>query len=113
MRSRLGAFLFVTILASALIGGLIGDRVNAATKSEIDNVINDLKRAMEGEDAAEIRRQTDMLTHASHGLSETLYQQASQAGSCQDGECAGDAAGGQTHHGSHEDVVDAEYQEVA
>ncbi len=93
--------------------GELGERVNAATKSEIDNVVNDLKRAMEGEDVAEIRRLTEMLTHASHGLSETLYQQASQAGSCQSGECAGDAAGGQTSYGPDDDVVDAEYQEVA
>ena len=68
---------------------------------------------MEGEDVAEIRRLSEMLTHASHGLSETLYQQASQAGSWQGGGCAGDAAGGQAPHGSHDDVVDAEYQEVA
>ncbi len=93
--------------------GELGERVNTATKSEIDNVINDLKRAMEGEDVAEIRRLTEMLTHASHGLSETLYQQASQAGSCQSGECAGDTAGGQTSYGPDDDVVDAEYQEVA
>jgi len=93
--------------------GELGERVNAATKSEIDNVINDLKRVMEGEDVAEIRRLSEMLTHASHGLSETLYQQASQAGSCQGGGCAGDAAGGQAPYGSHDDVVDAEYQEVA
>jgi molecular chaperone DnaK len=93
--------------------GELGERVNAATKSEIENVISDLKRAMEGEDVAEIRRLTDTLTHASHGLSETLYQQAAQAGSYQTGGSAGDAAGGQTRYGSHDDVVDAEYQEVA
>jgi molecular chaperone DnaK len=93
--------------------GELGERVNATTKSEIDNVINDLKRAMEGEDVAEIRRLNEMLTHASHGLSETLYQQASQAGSCQSGGCAGEAAHGEAPHGSHDDVVDAEYQEVA
>jgi molecular chaperone DnaK len=95
--------------------GELGERVNAATRSEIENVINDLKRAMEGEDVAEIRRLSETLTHASHGLSETMYQQASQAGSCQGGECAGDAAGGQASHGgsNDDDVVDAEYQEVA
>ena len=37
MRSRLGAFLFVTILASALIGGLIGNRVNAGSPLEKDS----------------------------------------------------------------------------
>ncbi len=90
----------------------LGEKVNASTKSEIDNVISALKRAMEGEDVAEIRRLTETLTHASHGLSETLYQQASQAGSYQNGEFAGDASGGQTSYGSHDDVVEAEYQEV-
>jgi molecular chaperone DnaK len=94
--------------------GELGERVNGATRSEIDNVIADLKRAIEGEDVAEIRRLTEMLRHASHGLSETLYQKASQAGSCQGGGCStGDATGGQAPYGSHDDVVDAEYQEVA
>jgi molecular chaperone DnaK len=82
--------------------GELGDRVNAATRSEIEQVINDLKRAVEGEDVAEIKRLTEMLTHASHGLSETLYQQASQAGASQ-----------QAPYGSNDDVVDADYQEVA
>jgi molecular chaperone DnaK len=91
----------------------LGEKVNGATKSEIDNVISKLKRAMEGEDVAEIRLLTETLTHASHGLSETLYQQASQGGSYQSGGFAGDASGRQTSYGSHDDVVDAEYQEVA
>ena len=82
--------------------GELGEKVNAATRSEIEQVISDLKRAMEGEDVAEIKRLTEMLTHASHGLSETLSQQASQAGASQ-----------QASHGSNDDVVDAEYQEVA
>jgi molecular chaperone DnaK len=82
--------------------GELGERVNAATRSEIEQVISDLKRAMQGEDVAEIKRLTEMLTHASHGLSETLYQQASQAGASQ-----------QASYGSNDDVVDAEYQEVA
>ena len=67
---------------------------------------------MEGEDTAEIKRLTEVLTQASHKLAESMYQQASQQGAQQSGE----GTGGTDHHGysgADDDVVDAEFQEVA
>lgn len=58
----------------------LGDKVDGATKSRVEESISRLKKAMEGEDEAEIRRLTEELTQASHKLAETMYQQASQAG---------------------------------
>ena len=88
-----------------------GDRVDAATRAEVEEAVNSLKRAMENEDTAEIKRLTEDLTQASHKLAASMYEQASQAGAQQAG--AGPADMGQPgSSGSDEDVVDAEYREV-
>ncbi|UCE55419.1 MAG: molecular chaperone DnaK [Desulfobacterales bacterium] len=90
----------------------LGNKLNSTTKAEVDRAISDLKRAMVGEDAAEIKRLTEILTHASHRLAESVYQQAGPS----DGQYAG--GGGQNTTGSsssnsNDDVVDAEFEEVA
>ena len=88
-----------------------GDRVDAATRAEVEEAVNSLKRVMENEDTAEIKRLTEDLTQASHKLAASMYEQASQAGAQQGG--AGPADMGQPgSSGSDEDVVDAEYREV-
>ena len=90
----------------------LGDKLDSATRAEVENVINDLKRAMEGDDIVEIKRLTEVLTHASHSLAESMYQQASQSGAYQGGGCAGGACGS-TSPRSDDDVFDAEYRDVA
>jgi len=90
----------------------LGDRVDSATRGEVENVIDDLKQSMEGDDTAEIKRLTELLTHASHRLSETIYQQNAQSGACQGG-CGPENGFGQAHTGPNDDVVDAEFREVA
>lgn len=89
----------------------LGDKVNSATRTEINNVINDLKRSMEGDDPAEIRRLTEVLTHASHRLAESMYQQTSQSDYRQSG--GGAENMWNSNSGSDDDVVDAEFREVA
>ena len=91
----------------------LGYRVESSTSAEVEDAVNSLKRAMENEDTAEIRRLTEVLTQASHKLAASMYEQASPAGAQQGG--AG-AEGAWQHQqgssGSDEDVVDADYQEV-
>ncbi len=88
----------------------LGDKVDAATKSKVEDAAAALKKAMEGEDAAEIKRLSEELTNASHKLAEAMYQQAS-AGGQQAG--AGSASAGQAGGGTaEEDVVDADFEEV-
>jgi molecular chaperone DnaK len=90
----------------------LGDRVDSATRAEVENGINDLKRAMEDGNASEIRHLTDSLTQTSHKLAASMYQQASQPNAQQGGE----GTEGAWHHsspGSDDDVVDAEYRDVA
>jgi molecular chaperone DnaK len=88
-----------------------GDRVDSATRADVEEVVNSLKRAMENEDTTEIKRLTEGLTQASHKLAASMYEQASQAGAQQGG--AGSEDMGQPGSSrSDEDVVDAEYREV-
>jgi molecular chaperone DnaK len=88
-----------------------GDRVDSATRADVEEAVNSLKQAMENEDTAEIKRLTEGLTQASHKLAASMYEQASQAGAQQGG--AGPEDMGQPGSSrSDEDVVDAEYREV-
>ncbi len=89
----------------------LGDRVDGATKAEVEDAVNRLKGAMESEDTAEIKRLTEVLTQTSHKLAASMYEQASQAGA-QQGGAGPEGAGQYGSSGSDEDVVDAEYQEV-
>ncbi|MBW2144475.1 MAG: molecular chaperone DnaK [Deltaproteobacteria bacterium] len=90
----------------------LGDKIDGNTKTELTDAINNLKRAIEGDDVSEIKRLTELLTHASHSLASTMYQQSSAAG-CQQGGCGNEGAWQQGSHGPNDDVVDADYQEVA
>jgi molecular chaperone DnaK len=90
----------------------LGDKIDAETKSKVETTIEPLKKAMEGEDAEEIKRLSEELTQASHKLAEAMYQQASQADAQ---EQAGAEATGQEQPGASapdEDVVDADFEEV-
>jgi molecular chaperone DnaK len=87
----------------------LGDKVDAETKTKIEDAITALRKSMEGEDTAEITRLTEELTNASHKVAEAMYQQAAQ----QDGQQPGQEGAGQTGgEAPEEDVVDADFEEV-
>ncbi|MDL2286023.1 molecular chaperone DnaK [Desulfococcaceae bacterium OttesenSCG-928-F15] len=86
-----------------------GDKVDAATKASIETAINDLKKAMEGEDTADIKAKTDALTEATHKLAEIIYQQQAAGASGADSGENGQAG---ASHGQDDDVVDADFEEV-
>ena len=56
----------------------LGDKVDAATKANVEGEIEKLKKAMVGEDIAAIKSATEALIQASHKLAEMMYAQASQ-----------------------------------
>jgi molecular chaperone DnaK len=88
------------------------ENADSATTAEVRGAVDALKRAMDGEDAGEIRRLTDGLTQASHKLAASMYQNAAGTDPQQGGETTDNAR----HPGStgpDDDVVDAEYREVA
>lgn len=93
----------------------LGDKVDAATKANVEGEIEKLKKAMAGEDTAAIKSATEALTQASHKLAEMMYAQASQ----QQQGGAGGAGASQRQDGSaakkgkdDDDVVDADFEEV-
>jgi molecular chaperone DnaK len=91
----------------------LGDKVDDATRSNVESAVETLKKAMEGDDAQEIKKQSEALTTVSHKLAEAMYQQASQGAQGQESGAGPDAdAGGQTSAGPEEDVVDADFEEV-
>ncbi len=89
----------------------LGDKVDSATKSKVEDAIAALKKAMESDDAGEITRLSEELTNASHKLAEAMYQQASSADQQAAGEGNG-SAGQATGAAPEEDVVDADFEEV-
>jgi molecular chaperone DnaK len=90
----------------------LGDKVDAGTRSKVEDSVAALKKAIEGEDVAEIKRLSDELTQTSHKLAEAIYQQsAAQGEQAEAGAEAG--AGAETgQSASDEDVVDADFEEV-
>jgi molecular chaperone DnaK len=89
----------------------LGDKIDSVTKSTIESAISDLKKAMEGDSAEEIKRLSEALTQASHKLAEAMYKEASKQGQQETG--AGDQnTGGKSGAPPDDDVVDADFEEV-
>ncbi|MGN6167628.1 MAG: molecular chaperone DnaK [Solirubrobacteraceae bacterium] len=85
----------------------LGDSVDAASKSEIEDAIKAVREVLISEDAAEIQAKTEALQASFHKVSEAMYQraqeQAAAAGASSDGAPTGNGASAE-----EEDVVDAE-----
>jgi len=96
----------------------LGDKVDADTRTKVEAAIEPLRKAIETNDVAEIKRLSEELTQASHKVAEAMYQQASAAGQAGPegaaGAGAGNAAGGAGANpgGAEDDVVDADFEEV-
>ena len=88
----------------------IGDKIDAATKTDVEAAIASLKTAMEGDDTEEIKRLSEALTQSSHKLAEAMYQQASQTQEQPGAEGQGGADQGAGQ--ADDDVVDADFEEV-
>ena len=92
----------------------LGDKLDAALKSDIEGKIASLKTLMESEDVEAIKKATEELAQASHKLAEQLY---SLAQGQQPGADAAGAAGAQPGAGAaggkkaDDDVIDADFTE--
>ena len=93
-----------------------GDKVDAAEKAKIEAAIERVKKAIEGDDLAEIKAAQEELTNASHKLAEAMYAKSAGqdgTGGAQGGPQAGAGAGPQAGGGKKdEDVVDADFEDV-
>ena len=88
----------------------LSEKVDSGIKADVEQTIASLKREIEGENIAEIKRLTETLTQMSHKLAASAYQQASPERQPYDFPAGGthNASAGNTD----EEVVDAEYEEV-
>ncbi|MFO0840525.1 MAG: molecular chaperone DnaK [Phycisphaerae bacterium] len=92
-----------------------GDKVDAATRGEIEQALNALRDAQKSDDAKVIERAIETLDKSSHKLAEAMYK-ASAAKSAATAD-AGAAPGGAAPDGAaggggskDDDVIDAEYE---
>jgi molecular chaperone DnaK len=88
----------------------LGDKVEAAEKSDIEAAIKDLQEAMKSDNKDDIEAKTKALSEKSGKLAERLYAQKAEAGEAPAGgaEQTADAGAGKPE----DDVVDAEFEEV-
>ncbi len=83
-----------------------GDKLDAADKAAVESAVAELKKAVEGNDAAGMARAMEQLTAAQHKAAEALYKQAGAAGG-QSG-TAESAGSGPSADAAQGDVIDAE-----
>ncbi len=57
-----------------------GDKVDPATKSNVENAVEDLKKALESQNTEEIKAKTDNLMQIWHQASADLYKQTTESG---------------------------------
>ena len=91
-----------------------GDKIPEEEKTNIQETIDGMKKAMEGDDVEAMKAAMQTLTTASHKLAEEMYKKTSADGAA--GSTTGDGAGpnGGASDGQETDekVVDAEFEEV-
>lgn len=83
-------------------------KIEASLKSDIEAKIENLRKLMEGEDSAAIKKATDELAASSHKLAEQLYKQTQESS----GATGNPADASESSSKSGEDVVDADFTEV-
>jgi molecular chaperone DnaK len=82
-----------------------GDKLDPADRMAIESATNDVKKALEANDANAINRTLDALMQAQQKAAEALYKNAGPADS------GGASGGGQPSGKGHDDVIDAEIVE--
>ncbi|MEC9244560.1 MAG: molecular chaperone DnaK [Pseudomonadota bacterium] len=84
--------------------GEYGDKVSEEEKKAIEDALAELKTAVEGDDAEDIKAKTNALAEASMKLGQAMYE-ASQAEAAEADAAADEKASG-------DDVVDADFEEI-
>jgi len=93
-----------------------GDKIAAPDKQAIESAVEELRKALQGSDAAAVTRAMETLTTAQHKAAEAMYRQAGTPGGDQGPATdAGPASGGGAGAGAGAaggspsgDVIDAE-----
>jgi molecular chaperone DnaK len=89
----------------------MGANLDGASRSQAEAAVAELKQAMAGDDPGQIRRLTEQLTQVAHTMAQAAYSRNQAQG--ENGRPRG--ADAQTNKGSaaDDDVVDADFEEVA
>jgi molecular chaperone DnaK len=94
-----------------------GDKVSPSDRAQVESAIEELKKAIEKNDVAEMKRTMDALNTAQHRAAEAMYKNASAApgGAAGGGQPGGGASGASqpadSGAASNADVIDAEVVE--
>ncbi|MCJ8190331.1 molecular chaperone DnaK [Sphingomicrobium aestuariivivum] len=86
-----------------------GDKVDEATKAEIQSKLTELKDALGGDDAEAIKSKSEALAQEAMKLGQAIYQAEQAQGA---DASAGDTADADAGKADDEEVVDAEFSEV-
>ena len=89
----------------------LGDKLDGDEKQKIEAAVGELEAALKDDDKEAITAKTQTLTQASHKLAEQIYAQA-QSESSDHGQAGGGDESKTGEAKAHEDVVDAEFEEV-
>ncbi len=88
-----------------------GDKVEAATKQEVEAALTEARKHLDSKDADELKKATEALTSVSNKMAEQMYK---NAGAAPGAEASAEAAGSEKKDDSKkgEDVIDADFKEV-
>jgi molecular chaperone DnaK len=92
-----------------------GGELDAAAKSNLEDALKEAKAVLDSDDPAKLKAALEKLTAEQHKLAEAMYAKAARSGGGSAGDGAagpGDGAGAGGKPGGHDDVVDADFEEV-
>ena len=89
-----------------------GEKIAASDRQQVESALEDLKKAIEKNDVAEMKRGMETLNAAQHRIAEAMYKSASAAGAPGEAGSAPGGDGGQdSANAASGDVIDAEVVE--
>jgi molecular chaperone DnaK len=88
-----------------------GDKVSASDRQPVESAIEDIKKAIEKNDVAEMKRGLEALNTAQHKIAEAMYKAAQSGGGAPGAESPGADSGQPSSGASSGDVIDAEVVE--
>jgi len=91
-----------------------GEKVQAADKTEVESALADARKALDGNNTADMKAAHETLTKASHKLAEVLYKANAASASAPGQDAPSAQADGTpgTEQKKDEGVIDAEYVDV-
>ncbi len=89
-----------------------GDKIDASEKTNIDNALQDARKALDSDDVDTIKSAADRLTQVSHKLAEAMYAKASHTEQTAQTGTGETTSGEGSQKKSEDDVVEAEFEEV-